>query len=305
MTTIINYTFDLIYFNFHKFFKFKSKECSEVGVSLVVGHDRVSMSIYCLATFFYFLKKSLPVYIVDDGSLTDKDKRRLSRIFTVTFQSPDSGLSIFKKKLEINNHFLKYRKDEKTPVVKLKFDAYLLNPFKRCIYLDTDLLFFSFPNEIAQWINKKQKCYLCLDHNRSYLQSYKREDVDHSFRLLLEKSGYPILSPSFNSGLLCLPSKKIFNIDMMNEIFTLFYKLGYTTSFTSEETALSILYLTQKSYALPNKKYICPARKDELFIAKEKPRILIHYIFETKEEIKKETILLMFKNHFFLNRSHA
>ena len=292
-----------LYLRMHHFYNFKQVLNTEVGICSVVGHDRVLMLIHTIASLFYFLKTNYSLYLVDDGTLTESDKMKINRIFTVKIQSPDEGKSKIINKFGTNSKFVKYRLDKNNSLTRLKFDAYILNSFKRAIYIDSDVLIFNEPKEISKWLKQDSQNILCMLHDRKLFKSNLRQDLDHSIRVLLSNNGFPQLSPSFNSGLIALSNKDIFNAQLLDSIFNQFIGIGYDKAFTAEETALSIVLKNSNSSItfLPKKKYLCPARMSELSIALKMKKVAIHFISETKREYPKHLMRLLFSNNLFLS----
>ena len=58
----------------------------EIGITSLVCHKDACLLALNLTSFFYHLGKQLPVFIIDDGSLTSRDCQFLRRLFFVKIQ---------------------------------------------------------------------------------------------------------------------------------------------------------------------------------------------------------------------------
>src|SRR5690348_11924833 len=82
---------------------------NKVGICVLLCHRDVTMFIYCLKSLFYHLGYSLPIFVVDDGSLTQKDQERMSSLFMVEILSPQTGYKKMKKMLKNYSYIAKNR----------------------------------------------------------------------------------------------------------------------------------------------------------------------------------------------------
>lgn len=259
-------------------------------ITTLVSHDRVKMLTHCLKSFLWSIDVSPKIIIISDGSLTVLDKLQLRHSFSAEIISRKKTDNLILKKFSRYKNFMKFRSNIYSPITKLKFDAIFSPEFKRLIYIDSDVLFFKKSEEVKRWITKNEDSFLHLEHDSLLLESYKREDIDRSFRMIFSNKYFPLTSPFFNSGLLCIPNKDLLDINLLDKVFGVFNKLEYFQSFTSEETAMSILFKnTGKHKELSSAKYLCPARDAEYLIANRRNKTAIHYIYETKKFFLKDS----------------
>ena len=202
-----------------------------IGICASIPHRYVDMFIYTIHSFFYFTKMSMQVYIVNDPNdpdgLSENDLKKLQKHFTVILD--------FDTTLKMKDVILKYKylynyrfNINKTPS-RFKYDALLLNPFKKFILIDSDILFFDTPNEIINFLkNEKQKIrYFSRVNNAQKMFPFLKNN-ELSLRLMIAKS----LSRKNNSidhfftfGLTCVPHKKCINLKTLDEILKLFYQI--------------------------------------------------------------------------------
>ena len=225
-------------------FLFETKKTPDVshqiGICSLVCHKHVDMFIYNLMSIFYYLGKSLPVYVVDDGSLTLEDSKKLKKYFTVIVESHRSSQDKMSRVLRGYKNILKFRFDEEVCALRKKLDAFFLNPFARFIYLDADLLFHKYPKEIVNWLESKDEETLYTAHlpyPKDFF-NYEAARLQHAYRFLLSKYFSIPVDPSFNTGLLCIPNKKCLNLRFLDRLLDFFYNSYSIYSWDSEDTDL-------------------------------------------------------------------
>lgn len=280
--------------------KFKStQKTNQIGLSSVICHDKLDMFICSASSLMYHLGKTLPIYAIDDGTLSIADKKKLDNIFDITIESRKVRGKKWEKKLSRHHEFKKYRLHEYSPVTKLKYDAYTLSPFSKVIYFDLDVLFLKKPKLLSDWINSDSDLNYYCKYPRKEVKSDIRSDADYSFRYILDKFIFPMATLSFNSGIVAIANKSIINFNKLNEIFLFFKSIGYSKSFMAEETALSILFAKKNCKSLPIQEFICVAKKNEYAKANITHAQAIHFIAETKSSYISHALKL-FKKTFFL-----
>ncbi len=131
----------------------------KVGMTTLLCHRDVPYFFYSLASFWFFLKERLPVYVVDDGTLSRFDKWLIRFFLHLDINSVTEVDKHAAKYLKPYQMLYQFRFDNDSPILRKKIDAILLSPFKKSIYFDSDILFFNFPAEVFTWINKKKRRY--------------------------------------------------------------------------------------------------------------------------------------------------
>jgi hypothetical protein len=268
--------------------RFKSNVNANFGISTVIHHKAVDMSIYSIRSFFYQTGFWVPVFAVNDGSLTEEDKIKLHKNFNLNLIENDSATARMEILLKKYPNFKKYRLSEESQCTKFKFDAILLSPFKRLIFLDNDVLFHNPPKELIDWVKSHGNKFLGAAHDREYLGSNTREDIDYCFRQMVNNYKFKLLHLNFNSGILAVPDKRIIDLDKLDTILRFFDKLGYTKTFFTEETSMAILFKTLGAEILSPRKYVCPVTDSEYGRAFDNQVTAAHYIGESKKFFERD-----------------
>lgn len=272
-----------------------------VGVTTLLCHRDVNMCIYSLTSFFYGMKKSFPVFIIDDGSLTKLDKKKLARFFTVIIPSQRWCEDQMKIILKEYPSFREFRFSSKffSNVMRKKFDAFFLNPFKRFIYLDADILFYQKPNQILDWLSSEENVGLYSIHKWK-----DKMKTDDDFAMIIRRLLRKFFSSTashlyFSCGMIGFPNKKCLNLNFLDRIFKLIIEVKYAKYYPAEEDSLIVLFSKIKSKILPAKEYL------NLWLSWQYNVDLLgninslHYAGEVKPKFKKDAILLVIKNRFF------
>lgn len=279
-----------------------SGKSNEIGICTLLCHKHVNLFIYNLMSFFYQTGKNLPVYITDDGTLTSTDIKKLKKYFTVFVEPYKSSEKKMSKAVRKYKNIRKFRFDSELHDLRKKLDAFFLNPFKKFIYLDADLLFFKYPKEIIDWIKSDNNKVLYTAHLPYPKDFYDTEAarLQQAYRFLLSKYfSFPV-DPSFNSGFLCVPGINSINFRALDKILRFFYKGYYICSWVSEETALSFSFNYKDFKKLPVEKYVNAWAYDEYLKAFTGKTIALHYSGGVKYvKYKSDAIKLALKTHLF------
>jgi lipopolysaccharide biosynthesis glycosyltransferase len=280
---------------------YKNNTINDVGMVTLLCHEHVGFYIFCLTSFFYTTGLQLPVYILDDGSLTKDDISLLNSHFNVmieTRESCDAKLKQQAKKYPFvynqifgsNVHHMMFR----------KIIAILASPYPRCIYTDSDLLFLKRPTEIRDWIIQKQTAFLYTAHNceREYKNTYPLVFyIEHNFRKLLKKVTKIDFDTSFNSGLLCIPDTSHFNFSRCNTCVKILFKNYVNEIITMDEITLSVLFANTHAVRLPTETYrVAPFLVD---YKKTEQTICIHYAAESKIHFVPDAVKLAIQTKLF------
>jgi lipopolysaccharide biosynthesis glycosyltransferase len=179
-----------------------------------------------------------------------------------------------------------------------------LSPFKKIIYLDSDLLFFQKSEILWKWINKPSDIVLHLEHSKGLIKHHNQpEDFDYIFRTLISRTSTPLVSESFNTGLLAIPNSSIFDLTKINNVFKIFNKSYYSRVFNSEETAVAAALVNKSCFSLPSETHVvaCWTQEYEMLksINPKKKLALLHYVYELKQFFERDAVELFFTNNFF------
>lgn len=273
---------------------FHNKSIKNIGISSVVCHDRLDMFIASAGSLMFHLGQSLPIYVVDDGTLSTRDKHRLQHIFTAIIDTIPERERKIKKIFAKFPSVARYRLDPLNPVTKMKLDGHLLTPFYKTIYIDLDVLFLQVPRIIKEWIASPTTNYYCV-HPRNIVGAQNRSDEDYSFRRLLNDTKFPLASSSFNTGIVCISNKSTINLHLLDKAFAYFNKIGYSRSFMAEETGMAIALNNKYFQTLPTNKYTCVARDSEYKKIDPNTTQAIHFIGETESRYLRHAILQLIR----------
>ena len=279
----------------------------QIGICSFICHKHVDMFIYNLMSLFYQLGKSLPLYVVDDGSLTPEDNKKLKKYFTVIIEPYRSSEEKISKILRGYKNIFKFRFDEEVCDLRKKLDAFFLNPFEKFMYLDADILFHNYPKEIILWLESKNDEILYtvhLPYPRDFF-NFEAARVQYAYRFLLSKHLLIPVDPSFNTGFLCVPNKKSLSKLYLDKVLNQFYLHNFVCSWVSEETALSFSFNNTNLKKLSPARYVNVWADEEYLKAFTNKTISLHYSGNVKYvKFKGDAIKLAIKyNLFWLNSS--
>jgi len=181
--------------------------------------------------------KSLPVYLHDDGSLTDSDIELLSDIKnTIVIKRVDADKEI-KQYIKDYPNCVSYRLGN-NPINlwhKIKtFDYFFFSKSKKILGMDTDLLFMKRPENLINLINTNTPFYF-PDCQSSYCFNEPKSEI-----LVPEK---------VNTGLIYIPSEDFYNINSLEFALTNLVGKGvnYFPSWI-EQSAYAHMFLSDGRY---------------------------------------------------------
>lgn len=232
----------------------QSSPQDEIGITMLLCHNDVVMATYALESLFYQLKYSLPVFIIDDGTLTVTDKKTLTSLFTVQFMSKEKALSESKQAVKKYPWFSKYLADEKVTIKKLKLALLFLAPFKNLVSIEPDHLFFNAPTEIPAF-QKGTKNYFTVLPQSVYEVSVRDNIMETHFRRMLLKHLHIEVPFLFNGGILFVKKNRVNDawLKKADQVIQLFYDVDYARMTYSDETLMATLFEKQDSIQLKEK----------------------------------------------------
>src|SRR6185369_5557035 len=104
----------------------KAATSDQYGVSLLLCHRDMTLVLYSLSSLFYQIGQTLPIYILNDGSLTAEDKKTLHRLFTVQIENKERALEQVKKSFKKSRYLIKYLNDPIAHIKRLKLAMFFL-----------------------------------------------------------------------------------------------------------------------------------------------------------------------------------
>jgi hypothetical protein len=181
---------------------FWSETPQSVAVHILTGKQDWLLCAWALASFFHFSEQTWNVVIHDDGTLPSEARTELKRLFrSARIITRDEADATMDKRLTPFPWCHDYR--NRHPLALKIFDMAAFCEGGRFIVLDSDVLFFSFPREIMDWVaSGGEECWFNEDVDESALIS-----ADHAWADLQVP-----LWPRVNSGL-CLIAKAAMDLE--------------------------------------------------------------------------------------------
>ena len=271
---------------------------NDVGVACLLCKRDVNMFILSLKSLFYFLDTELPVYIIDDGTLTKRDKVKIKKYFYAEIVSKEKSDRKMEKVIKGFRYFRDIRFNKESAIYKYKFDLIFSSKFNQTILIDPDIIFQKKPTEIIKWIESKSKDIFYTVHDDSLFKSgYSPE---YSFRTLLFKYLKTKMSGGFSSGLLLLPRIDRRILKKMDLISKLISEVYWSKSDNIDEVLLSALFSQlNNAKALPKEKYYIMAFEEQYSKEKERKATLIHYGHQTTSKFYNMAFKLISSTNFF------
>ncbi len=235
----------------------KSSAVTDFGIGMLLCHHDVPNVIYSLHSFFYQMKDSFPVYVIDDGSLTEEDMSILHKKFTITIERASSVLSRFKKKYKRWERFITYLENTDAHIIRFMLAVPYASPFERTVIIEPDVLFFNPPQEIKDFRNSKKNYFQVLSKSTYNMLVQKNLHLDFSLRRYFYSHLNIPAHFLYNSGLMCV-NKRHLTLQVFKRIEAILkisVKIDYHMFRNIEETLLSIIFTKATSIPLPAQKY--------------------------------------------------
>lgn len=131
---------------------FWSEAMQEMPVHLLTGKKDYLLSAWMLASWFHFSEYAWPVVVHDDGTLPPEGVELLTRLFkNVRIISRREADAAMERRLKEYPFCYEYR--DMHPLALKIFDVPHFATAQRFLIFDSDLLFFSHPREIMDWVS--------------------------------------------------------------------------------------------------------------------------------------------------------
>jgi len=240
--------------------------------------------------------KNVPIYLHDDGSLTDVDISLLKDINNVIFI--DRGWADLKIEKYIKNSpsCLSYRLGASKINLwhKIKsFDYYYFSESKNILGMDTDLLFMRKPQDVIDLINSGTPFYF--------------PDVQSSYSFNEPKNEVPVLK-NVNTGLIYIPSKEYYNLDDLEFALSNLVRnnINYFPSWIEQSAFAHMFYKNENYVCLSVDKYRIPYFQSvDIEITECLHFVSYPPVRETYEQyldyLKFDNGDLIYKNKFFVD----
>ncbi len=129
------------------------------SLHLLCGHVSVDALLWTLSSWIYHAKNMPLIYIHEDGSFTVEDQRKLAKLL--------SDVKIVERswaKKQASDNWLKnypfsrdFREADSRYIYAIKMvDPYFVSSAPYKIIIDTDILFFNYPEQIINFIKEKK-----------------------------------------------------------------------------------------------------------------------------------------------------
>lgn len=253
----------------------------DVGVCTVAGSAHRDMLIHTLLSFYYVSKKALPCMVVDDGTLTTKDKAKIRYFFPgVNITNYTLATKRLQKILRKYPHSYRYRMSHLAERLNVKlFDPFLLSPFEKIIYMDCDILYYKKPTEILRWASGMSKKALFSSEYSNVYPGKDAGDISWSIvTAMFQERINPAMDTAFTSGLFCIRRSQ-YSLSRVEEILTYMYHVGLAETWTTEQFIFAVLSAEMDAAILPpTYRHIPYAQKIEV----TDDTICIHCAYLTK-----------------------
>lgn len=238
-------------------------------IYFLTGNKYLYQTLFCIQSLVRVSAVKFKFILVDDGSF---DKKLIERIH---LQLPGAEI-ITKEIIEKNLHkylpsnkypFL-HQKRKVYPHIKKLTDVHTIPGNTWKLALDSDMLFWCYPEEIIEWLHKPNKPLHMVDCEESYGYSYDLMEV---------LSGYKIRT-LINVGAIGLNSDKI-NWDKI-ERWSKILEEREGSSYYLEQALSAMIISSADSIALNSKEYIVNPNKRSI---NSKLGTLHHYVDLSKD----------------------
>ena len=192
--------------------------------------------------------KNVPVFLHDDGSLSDLDIKSLSVINNVTVIKREEADKAIYEHIKDYKNCLEYRLGNNKINLwhKIKsFDYFFFSKTKKVLGVDTDLLFLKKPEDVIKYINSNTPFYF-PDIQSAYCFNEPKESI-----AVIEK---------VNTGLIYIPSEEYYHLDAIeNALGNLLNNgINYFPSWIEQSAFAHMFYVDGRYVSLDVQKYRIP-----------------------------------------------
>jgi hypothetical protein len=157
---------------------FWSEQRQAIPVHVLTGKNDWELAAWMLASWFHFSERAWPVVIHDDGTLTAEAADTFKKLFgdpeIIARAKADAEME---KVLKPFPFLYEYR--ELHPMALKILDARHFNKGERMLVFDSDLLFFDYPREIMDWVEKgSHECFFNEDVAEASLVSVEEAKAE-------------------------------------------------------------------------------------------------------------------------------
>jgi lipopolysaccharide biosynthesis glycosyltransferase len=279
-----------------------------VGITTIIKHEHVNMLLFSLYSLYYFLRQKLPCTVIDDGTLTDDDIRRISLIFIgIHIIRAEQAKKLIIPEISAYPFCLKYRNNNSAVfnLNKKLFDANLLNNYQKIIYMDADIICLNYPKKLINWIQTDITNSLYFSHHR--YPNYFFPDVSELWCVIYRIFIKHVNSKCdfyFNSGFYCL-QKKYYSLPRIEKLLHYIYSVGLDQTWAPEQYIIATI-ITDSPNELLGDKYIHVHSPVEVqYIKKIMTYTIAHFNFRSKRYYLPTAVKLLIKTRIFSKRHYS
>ena len=259
---------------------FRNEDPSQSTIHMLVCKRDFEMAIISAMIINNLGNKGHYFIFHDDGSIDDEFETRFYEYL------PGSKLirrkiadKIMEEELSIYPALQEYRKKQ---VLALKLvDIPFFSQSKRIAYIDTDVLFFRYPEEYFQLLDNKTNLNI---FNKDIASAYVTDEISIEGNLGIK------LLPKINSGLWIM-NKKDFSFSMIESWLEHRFLHSYLTDYRLEQTFIAMLASTSDA-----KTRYFPAGYDVSFEKDPEVSICKHYVGRIRYGYELEGLNYIIKN---------
>ncbi|MFZ2025582.1 MAG: hypothetical protein WAV51_04855 [Microgenomates group bacterium] len=218
-----------------------------VSFCSMVSHNHLLLYIVAIKSFTYWSHLHLPTMIIDDGTLTAKDRTLLTyHLKNCLVISKKTADKTAKQHLHTYPHCLTYRLDTthdiETHNQKL-FDPFLLCKTDYFILLDSDVIFFSRPTAIIDWIKSDKKHIAYMQYDPLYIQTCNTWGM-LTMKVFAKLAGNPS-AIKLNSGLIC-GKTSLFSLAKAEQLCASYFTYKLNRTWLGDQPILAQMFLSEK-----------------------------------------------------------
>lgn len=244
-----------------------------IEASFLTGKKFWYQTVYCAWTLSAQSNREVVLNLVDDGTLSELLVSEIRRLF------PRGAL---RRRQAVEKTLDRLLPRDSFPVLRQRCDDYInirkfvdvhLDSQGWKLVLDSDMLFFSRPDELMEWWNAARQ-------NDPETPVFLMKDCEESYgysRTLMTRLSGTEIPPLLNVGVCGLRSEDIDWDEIENWCFTLQEEEG--TSYYLEQALVAMMASVRSHRVLPADSYLVfPERRDTL----EGNGVLQHYVADSK-----------------------
>lgn len=132
------------------------------SIHYLCSHEDLDMLLWSLASWYMVVPDSGKVYIHEDGTFTEKDRKFINSLLPTAqildrFSIKEKVLDLLKQYPETYN----FRKEDSKYIFGIKLvDPYLISNSSKLLIFDTDILWFKKPKEIFELLSNQVPFFL-------------------------------------------------------------------------------------------------------------------------------------------------